>query len=212
MKGIYSIIVVLLLPITTSAGNDTVLNIEKLKGEGYSLEYVDASEMPPKASKSSDIELTEEKNDNDVIKNHEKQKGKKQKKRKNKNKQNNVAPQKTIVDDTQPDKLGKNGKKVSYFIFGAIALALMYLIYKIYRFRRCPDCHGWNQLRLVEKEIVDEKPTSVTEERQMKNSKGEVIRTYEVEVPATRYEILKTYRCKNCGSEFETTSYKVVKN
>jgi hypothetical protein len=67
-------------------------------------------------------------------------------------------------------------------------------------------------MKTVNKECVDRMQSSVTETRNMKNSKGEIIRTWEVDVPATTYTYHRHRKCKYCGYRDYVTETKTSKN
>lgn len=67
-------------------------------------------------------------------------------------------------------------------------------------------------MRTYNRECVDEKPTTIVEKRSKKNSKGEIISTWEVDVPATKYYYRIHRKCKHCGYKDYLSSSKTVKN
>jgi len=98
-------------------------------------------------------------------------------------------------------------------IIWCIVLGLIFILITRYRYKRkCDSCKKWNAMRKTRKECVDEKPTVIIEERKMKNSKGEVIRTWEDSVPATIYYYRTHRKCKHCGYKDYLTSSETVKN
>jgi hypothetical protein len=86
--------------------------------------------------------------------------------------------------------------KLAFIIF------LVWAFYKItkYRYKRkCDSCGKWNSMKVVNKELVDKKSSTVTEKRKVRDSQGNTLRSYEVDVPATVY-IYHIHRCcKHCG-------------
>lgn len=197
------------------ATNDSI-EIESLKGEGYTLEYVDHSDIPS-AKRSSGVEISSSDVEKSSVNQSNVEKSSRQQSKKKRN-SNNVKQQKhsnseVVKENTQSDNANEEkSNKLKNIFIGILGLIWLYVIYKIYRYRRCPNCNRWNKLRLIREEVVDAIATSITEERKMKNSRGEVVQTYEVDVPATRYEILKTYKCKRCGHIVRYTCYKTEKN
>jgi len=67
-------------------------------------------------------------------------------------------------------------------------------------------------MKVVGKELVDEKSSSVTEKRKIRDSQGNTIRSYEVDVPATVYTYHIHRRCKHCGYQDIVTKQVKRKN
>lgn len=94
-----------------------------------------------------------------------------------------------------------------------IVLSIIFLCITSYRYRRkCDGCKKWNAMKKVRQECIDEKPTTIVEKRTRKNSKGEVISTWEVDVPATIYYYRTHRKCKRCGYRDYLSSSKTRKN
>jgi hypothetical protein len=65
-------------------------------------------------------------------------------------------------------------------------------------------------MKITDEEVVDRVSASVKKTTKERNSKGEVIRTNEVYIPATKTKYLVTETCKHCGQEkkYNTTNIK----
>lgn len=84
----------------------------------------------------------------------------------------------------------------------AFIIFLVWAFYKItkYRYKRkCDSCGKWNSMKVVNKELVDKKSSTVTEKRKVRDSQGNTLRSYEVDVPATVYTYHIHRCCKHCG-------------
>lgn len=67
-------------------------------------------------------------------------------------------------------------------------------------------------MKKIGTECIDEKPTVIIEKREMKNSKGEVIRSWDESVPATTYYYRTHRKCKYCGYKDYLSSSEKQKN
>ena len=124
--------------------------------------------------------------------------------------QSNPKQEKETKQESKPSRPLSAKEKT---IIWAIVVGIIFLWITQYRYKRkCDSCKKWNAMRKTSKECVDEKPTGITEERKMKNSKGEVIRTWEESVPATVYYYRTHRKCKHCGYRDYLTSSETAKN
>lgn len=64
---------------------------------------------------------------------------------------------------------------------------------------RCPECHRLSAMKEISRCTIGEYPTTMDVKREVKNRKGEVVRTYYEAVPATRYVYECIDQCKWCG-------------
>lgn len=93
----------------------------------------------------------------------------------------------------------KNNKNYLYILISIVFLIILYYRFK----RRCPKCGKWGVMKVIDKELIEEKATSIKKilKEETKNAKGEVTKTVnrEVVVPGTK-RTYKVYRkCKKCG-------------
>jgi len=99
-------------------------------------------------------------------------------------------------------------KWLSIILFAYISIRVIWYRYK----RKCPICKKWNSMKNLKTICFDQKPTTIKEKRNKKNGQGEILETWEVDVPATKY-YYRTYRgCKHCGHEDFVISNKTQKN
>lgn len=64
---------------------------------------------------------------------------------------------------------------------------------------RCPRCRKWWAMKVVGRELIDQRASTVLKKDKLKNSMGKVILTHEVRVPATIYTYRVYRRCKHEG-------------
>lgn len=88
----------------------------------------------------------------------------------------------------------------SPFIYCAIIAIILYIVYRRYK-GKCKACGRWYAMKISDEEVVDRVNASVKKTTKERNSKGEVIRTNEVYIPATKTKYLITETCKHCGHE-----------
>ncbi len=67
--------------------------------------------------------------------------------------------------------------------------------------RKCSFCGKFGALRKTNKELLSEKASKLKETIKTKDSKGNVIRSREVMVPATTKTYRIYYECKNCKKQ-----------
>jgi hypothetical protein len=98
-------------------------------------------------------------------------------------------------------------------IWSEILFCVIFIMITSYRFkRRCDNCKKWNAMRIFNRECVDQKQSTIVEKRSMKNRKGEVIRSWEVDIPATTYYYRIHRKCKHCGYKDYLSTSITVKN
>lgn len=112
----------------------------------------------------------------------------------------------TIAFITFNSDLTNSSLKTALYVISALGL-LYGLVNWMLWVNRCRECLRWNALVRVSKEETDRKETTITKTFKTKNSKGEVVKTTETPVPATKYFYLVTKKCKYCGdiSLYNTT-------
>ena len=81
--------------------------------------------------------------------------------------------------------------------FTIVYTFLLYLIKGI--IERCPECRCLYAMKEIRRHTVGEHVTTVDVRREVRNRKGEVVRTYYEAVPATRYVYACIDECKYCG-------------
>ncbi len=102
-------------------------------------------------------------------------------------------------------------KFIRWFVIGLTLIIVMMIISYRYK-RRCDRCGKWNSMKVIDKVLIDEKASSITEERKCRDRNGNVTHTYEVEVPATIYTYNIYRRCKHCGYKDILRRIEKVKN
>lgn len=95
--------------------------------------------------------------------------------------------------------LGFGGSMVIMIILGVIA----FIIYAKIESTACPKCGKRLAMKEISRKTVSSYATTVDVDREVKNSKGEVIRRYKEAVPATRYIYDCVDECKYCGNSRE---------
>lgn len=88
----------------------------------------------------------------------------------------------------------------SPLIYIAIVAISLYIIYERYK-GKCKDCGRWYAMKITDEEVVDRIPASIKKTLKEKNGKGEILKTTEVYIPATKTKYLVTETCKYCGHE-----------
>lgn len=86
----------------------------------------------------------------------------------------------------------------SPLIYIAIVAITLYIVYRRYK-GRCKDCGRWYAMKITDEEVVDRVSASVKKTIKEKNGQGEIIKTKEVYIPATKTKYLVTETCKYCG-------------
>ncbi len=81
-----------------------------------------------------------------------------------------------------------------------ILAILGYITYYLYS-RKCSECRKFGALKKTYKELMHEKQSKVKETIKTKDSKGNVIRSREVMVPATTKTYRIHYECKFCKNK-----------
>lgn len=81
-----------------------------------------------------------------------------------------------------------------------ILAILVYITYYLYS-RKCSECRKFGALKKTHKELMHEKQSKVKETIKTKDSKGNVIRSREVMVPATTKTYRIHYECKFCKNK-----------
>lgn len=88
----------------------------------------------------------------------------------------------------------------SPLIYLAIVAIGLYIVYRRYK-RKCKECGRWYAMKITDEEVVDRVSASVKKTIKEKNGQGEIIKTKEIYIPATKTKYLVTETCKYCGHE-----------
>ena len=97
-------------------------------------------------------------------------------------------------------------------IFGiAIIVIIVLTILWILFGGKCPKCKKTHAMR-VTSNCVGRENTHVTKKFETKNKGGEVVRTTERPVPATRFHYEDTHECRYCGFSYTKERTKVKEN
>jgi hypothetical protein len=92
-----------------------------------------------------------------------------------------------------------------------IIIALIaYVLYFLFD-KKCSFCGKIGALRIVKRELINQKESKIKETIRTKDKNGKVIRTREVMVPATTKTFRIYYECKNCKKQetrLKTDTYK----
>lgn len=97
-------------------------------------------------------------------------------------------------------------------IIGVLLVAgLIYYINNLFE-NKCSSCKKFGALKETGREIISEKQSKVKETVSTRDSKGKVIRTREILVPATTTTYKVFYQCKNCSSREYKVKSKTTKN
>jgi hypothetical protein len=102
-----------------------------------------------------------------------------------------------------------------YFIKNWVGLVIIgsiigYILYYLYD-RKCSFCGKFGVLKKIDKELIGQKASKIKETINTKDSKGRIIRSREVMIPATTKTFRIYYECKNCKKQetrLETNTYK----
>ena len=97
---------------------------------------------------------------------------------------------------------------VMFVIGGIITEIVVFRI--VHGFKtKCKKCGNMFAYQVYDHNIVDVSDTTITEEKDIRNKRGEKIGSYTQDVAATAYTTKQYLRCKYCGHE--TTGYVVEK-
>jgi hypothetical protein len=95
-------------------------------------------------------------------------------------------------------------------VFVSIKGAIKYIRYG-YK-NKCNECKKWHAMEKIDEEYLKEKQTIITETRHHRNSKNEIISSWEVDVPATDYYYRIYRKCKYCNYQDDYIHINTVKN
>ena len=86
-----------------------------------------------------------------------------------------------------------------------IFLFVMFIIILLARENfRCPKCNKIG-LEQIDKEEISRDMSTKSVKKEIKDEKGQVVGTIDVDEPVTVITYLVTYRCKNCGEIVKKT-------
>ena len=104
----------------------------------------------------------------------------------------------------------ENGANLIWLVPLTICLAILLILCNGH-YNRCKECGKWWALREVGRSCIDSSPCTITEERHVRNSKGNIIYSYNVDVPGTEYTDEIKCRCRYCRNvkyRYKTSRYK----
>ena len=84
-------------------------------------------------------------------------------------------------------------------IVAIIAMLIVFLIFNYVKNSACPKCGKKLSMREISRKITRTYATTIDVKREIKNTKGDVVRTYYEAVPATKYYYDCVDECKFCG-------------
>ena len=84
------------------------------------------------------------------------------------------------------------------FIELSILFTFLYYLFKG-NAEACPKCGKSFAMKEISRKTVGSRATTMDIKREVKNNKGEVVRTYYEAVPATKYYYDCVDKCKFCG-------------
>ncbi|GJH40806.1 hypothetical protein RCZ04_13560 [Capnocytophaga sp. HP1101] len=147
--------------------------------------------------------------------NHHKNTKKQEKNKVKKEKNSTIQP---LQNDTQanPAKEEPKSKGAGWVLIKWIGIILgtiilLFIISDRYS-KKCRSCGKWNAMVRYHTKIVGRRRTVITEIRKTRNGEGKVIRTQEVDVPATVTDYEVHRRCKYCGHKDVITETETKKN
>ena len=85
------------------------------------------------------------------------------------------------------------------FILGYVVIAIIITVLMKGNASKCPKCGKIFGMKEISRKTVGSRATTMDIKREVKNSKGEVVRTYYESVPATQYIYDCVDECKFCG-------------
>lgn len=86
-----------------------------------------------------------------------------------------------------------------------------YLVYYLLD-RKCNFCGKFGVLQKTDKELISQKASKIKETINTKDSKGKIIRSREIMVPATTKTYRIYYECKNCKKKETRIKTETFKN
>jgi hypothetical protein len=98
----------------------------------------------------------------------------------------------------------------NWISLSVIVCVIGYLVYYLLD-RKCNFCGKFGVLKKIDKELIGQKASKIKETINTKDSKGRIIRSREVMVPATTKTFRIYYECKNCKKQetrLQTDTYK----
>lgn len=104
----------------------------------------------------------------------------------------------------------ENGANLIWLVPLTICLAILFILCNGH-YNRCPKCGQWWALQEVGRSCIDSSPCTITEERHVRNSKGNVVYSYNVDVQGTEYTDEIKCRCRYCRNvkyRYKTSRYK----
>ncbi len=96
---------------------------------------------------------------------------------------------------------GEN-RQVLFWIVLIVMEITLFIILKSFS-RKCPKCGKLNALKEIDRSNIGRSRTTIDEMKNIYNSKGEIVGSYDAPVPATIYTDKVHYQCRFCGFEKE---------
>lgn len=116
----------------------------------------------------------------------------------------NITPEPTqtvpqIKSYQETSKKDNENLKYTLIFISIVAIGIALFVYIRGRLTKCPECGKKFAMIEISRKTVDSRSTTMDIERQVKDSKGNVIRTYLEAVPATKFYYDCVDECKYCG-------------
>ena len=105
------------------------------------------------------------------------------------------------ISDT-PNK--RNYFKDKSLVAGFLGIVAVFLLWVFFG-GTCPKCKKAHAVKKISEKCVGKENTHITKKFETKNKKGEVIRTTERPVLATKFYYEELYQCKRCGHTYTKT-------
>ncbi len=93
-----------------------------------------------------------------------------------------------------------------------IGVIILIIVLCIMFSRKCEACGKYRAMIEVDRVEVGQVQTTVKEKREEKDKDGKVIRSWYVDLPATKTEYIVTRKCKYCEHKDRFKETKIVKN
>ncbi len=95
-------------------------------------------------------------------------------------------------------------EEIYYAVIIFLILFIPVLIFRLVFARKCNSCKKYRAMKETNKELIEEKPTTIIKELKERDGEGKIIKTKEIAIPGTKYIYRHHQECKFCGY---TTSF-----